>query len=913
MMISSQPILTSDGQGPIAGTIIMADYLDDQALKDLSDTMLDPVFVRSAGAIDLPSDFLTAASLLSSQKQTAAVHLSGQQTGGYAFIPDVFGRPGIILKIVLPRDIRAQSLNTMRYFIILLWGLVIGFGFILHFLMDKVVISKVTRLSDYVSDVRETGDLSKRSIDDGKDELAKLNSGVNNLVVSLQDSQKSLVEQKEEEEALRRTIESVADGIITTDLENNIFQVNDATVRIQGYDKKEELIGKNFFSMVPDEDRRVAEVYMKKALQEGYVIHTECRLCKRDGTPIPIELTAAVLKDPKGEPAGMVAITRDISARKQAEDKLRHSEEKYSTIVEKSNDGIVIIQNNLVKLANSKMQQFTGFPVTEIVGRPFIEFVHPSFRTYVTERRIKKIIREEVPQKYRISLAGKDLEELQVELNETQIMFEGKQADLAIIRDVSDASRAEADRRMMLDSFAAGAILIDPETHTVVDANQAAVNMFGMNKHDLVGHACQRFICPAEEGKCPVTELGETVNVSERNLLNVNGREIPVLKSVNKVSWQGHNYLFETFIDITARKKTETELRLQKDLIERILSASPNAEVVIGEDGKIIMANRTFCGWFGSKTRLELISDVIPVQELADAVLESRLNEHLKNEVEFRLSVGGGERRIFVCRILPMLKTEMLLIISDITEERDRLERLQLSERLVSVGEMASGVAHELNNPLTSVIALSQLLLKTDLSPDTREDLEAIYGEARRAAEVVKNLLTFARKHTPEKKLTQINGIIQDVIKLRAYEHKVNNIQVKTIFDPELPNIMVDSFQMQQVFLNLILNAEFAIIQTHKPGTITLSTETLSGNVKIVCKDDGPGISPENMKHLFNPFFTTKEVGKGTGLGLSICFGLISGHAGRIYAESKPGEGAAFIIELPVPPVPMQAATANAK
>jgi signal transduction histidine kinase len=379
------------------------------------------------------------------------------------------------------------------------------------------------------------------------------------------------------------------------------------------------------------------------------------------------------------------------------------------------------------------------------------------------------------------------------------------------------------------------------------------------------------------------------------------------------VSWQGHNYLFETFIDITARKKTETELRLQKDLIERILSASPNAEVVIGEDGKIIMANRTFCGWFGSKTRLELISDVIPVQELADAVLESRLNEHLKNEVEFRLSVGGGERRIFVCRILPMLKTEMLLIISDITEERDRLERLQLSERLVSVGEMASGVAHELNNPLTSVIALSQLLLKTDLSPDTREDLEAIYGEARRAAEVVKNLLTFARKHTPEKKLTQINGIIQDVIKLRAYEHKVNNIQVKTIFDPELPNIMVDSFQMQQVFLNLILNAEFAIIQTHKPGTITLSTETLSGNVKIVCKDDGPGISPENMKHLFNPFFTTKEVGKGTGLGLSICFGLISGHAGRIYAESKPGEGAAFIIELPVPPVPMQAATANAK
>jgi signal transduction histidine kinase len=235
------------------------------------------------------------------------------------------------------------------------------------------------------------------------------------------------------------------------------------------------------------------------------------------------------------------------------------------------------------------------------------------------------------------------------------------------------------------------------------------------------------------------------------------------------------------------------------------------------------------------------------------------------------------------------------------------LERLQLSERLVSVGEMASGVAHELNNPLTSVIALSQLLLKTDISPDTREDLEAIYSEARRAAEVVKNLLTFARKHSPEKKLTQINGIIQDVIKLRAYEHKVNNIQVKTQLDPDLPNIMVDNFQMQQVFLNLVLNAEFAIIDTHKPGNITFTTERVNGNVRIECKDDGPGISPENMKHLFNPFFTTKEVGKGTGLGLSICFGLISGHGGRIYAESKPGEGATFIIELPVPAPPVQA------
>ena len=233
-------------------------------------------------------------------------------------------------------------------------------------------------------------------------------------------------------------------------------------------------------------------------------------------------------------------------------------------------------------------------------------------------------------------------------------------------------------------------------------------------------------------------------------------------------------------------------------------------------------------------------------------------------------------------------------------KERERQERLYLTDRLASVGEMAAGIAHELNNPLTGVVGLSQLLLDEEVSGDIRKDLEAINSEAQRAAAVVRNLLTFARKHAPMKQAVQINAIVEDVLRLRAYEHKVNDIRVITQFDNELPEVMADYFQLQQVFLNIILNAEQAMIESHKGGTLTITTERVDGNIRVSFSDNGPGISPENMRKLFLPFFTTKEVGKGTGLGLSICYGIVTNHGGRIYAESESGKGATFVVELPI-------------
>jgi signal transduction histidine kinase len=238
--------------------------------------------------------------------------------------------------------------------------------------------------------------------------------------------------------------------------------------------------------------------------------------------------------------------------------------------------------------------------------------------------------------------------------------------------------------------------------------------------------------------------------------------------------------------------------------------------------------------------------------------------------------------------------TGSIIVTRDITQQKRIEQQLIMTDRLASIGELSSGIAHELNNPLTSVIGFSQLLMEGDVPANIKEDLTTIYSEAQRAAVIVKNLLTFARKHAPVKQLSQVNTIIEDVLRLRTYEQKVNNIEIEKLLAINLPGIMIDYFQMQQVFLNIVINAEFAMLEAHHKGKLTITTEKIDGIIRISFADDGPGISEENLKHIFDPFFTTKEVGKGTGLGLSICHGIVSEHGGKIYAKSENGQGDLF-------------------
>ncbi len=353
--------------------------------------------------------------------------------------------------------------------------------------------------------------------------------------------------------------------------------------------------------------------------------------------------------------------------------------------------------------------------------------------------------------------------------------------------------------------------------------------------------------------------------------------------------------------DVTELKQAEKNLKLQKDLIERIIATIPNAVLLLNKNLRIILANKAFYNLFKlkkNKVENKDMEELIAAPDLNEAIVKTLSGKEGKASTEFRYSIASSEKILFTS-IFTMKEDNLLLVINDITKEREKQERLYLTDRLASVGEMASGVAHELNNPLTSIIGLSSLLTNQGAPPEMQEDLVAIHSEAQRCAAIVKNLLTFARKHAPKREPLQVTKILEDVLKLRAYEHRAQNISVETRFATDLPDVLTDYFQMQQVFLNIILNAETAMVDANGRGNLKITCERVNGHINISFVDDGPGISRDNMGLIFNPFFTTKEVGKGTGLGLSISYGIVASHGGKIYVKTPSDKGTTFVVELP--------------
>jgi two-component system NtrC family sensor kinase len=264
------------------------------------------------------------------------------------------------------------------------------------------------------------------------------------------------------------------------------------------------------------------------------------------------------------------------------------------------------------------------------------------------------------------------------------------------------------------------------------------------------------------------------------------------------------------------------------------------------------------------------------------------------------------------CLIEYERRPAVLIIARDITESKLLREQVLQSEKMAALGQLISGVAHELNNPLTAVIGYSELLRQEEHLPGIlQRGLDTIYDSARRAGRIVQNLLTFARQHRGARLEVNINELLERTLALRAYQLRVNNIEVVKELALNLPPTVADGYQLQQVFLNLIINAEQAMLADHGRGRLVIRTQKLPSPdlpssvdaeriIEIAFSDDGPGIPAAHLNRIFDPFFTTKPVGQGTGLGLSISHSIIHDHGGRIHVRSQPGSGATFIIELPV-------------
>src|SRR5258708_26929903 len=295
--------------------------------------------------------------------------------------------------------------------------------------------------------------------------------------------------------------------------------------------------------------------------------------------------------------------------------------------------------------------------------------------------------------------------------------------------------------------------------------------------------------------------------------------------------------------------------------------------------------------WLGRITK--------PLRELRDSA-EAVGRGDFSRRVETAARDECGQLAAAFNQMTENIKTSREELEKTVETLKSTQNQLIQSEKLSGIGEFVAGVAHELNNPLTSVMGFAELLQQMDMPEQSRRYLDVIFKSAKRCQKIVQSLLSFARRHAPERKVLCVNEIVESAVEILQYQMRTTNIEVSTRLDRALPLTDIDPHQMQQVFLNIINNARQAMEGQQAKGLLRITTESADGCVRINFQDNGPGIPPENLKKIFNPFFTTKEVGKGTGLGLSLCYGIVSEHGGTITPQSAPGEGATFVIELPI-------------
>ncbi|HEY9464153.1 MAG TPA: ATP-binding protein [Vicinamibacterales bacterium] len=235
-------------------------------------------------------------------------------------------------------------------------------------------------------------------------------------------------------------------------------------------------------------------------------------------------------------------------------------------------------------------------------------------------------------------------------------------------------------------------------------------------------------------------------------------------------------------------------------------------------------------------------------------------------------------------------------------QSRDLYQQLLQAEKMAALGQTISGVAHELNNPLATILSWAERLAERNLDDTSRRGVEVILGESERAARIVRNLLTFARKRQSTRSMIDLNQVVRETLALRAYEQRLTNIDVVSALASGLPPVFADPHQIQQVLLNLVINAEQAMLTANGRGSLVLRTwhDVAHNAVILQVSDDGPGVPTEVRNKIFDPFFTTKEVGKGTGLGLTVAYAIVQEHGGSIRVESLPSGGASFTVQFPV-------------
>jgi PAS domain S-box-containing protein len=493
-------------------------------------------------------------------------------------------------------------------------------------------------------------------------------------------------------------------------------------------------------------------------------------------------------------------------------------------------------------------------------------------------------------------------------------LYEGMQT-IHVLKDITDRREAERRYRELFDNVQEGVFFSSPEG-CFIEVNDALVRMLGYDSREellKLDIPTQLYVSPEQrdrvardlESSGSVRNLEVALRRRDGSLIHALENAFVVRDSQNRVlQYRG------VLLDITDVKNVQAQLQRERDFSGKILNNTQTMIMVADTAGLISYANRRCyeAGAFDEQAlvgnRLDRIIATHHIHHFREA-FDSSLHGKQVDNLELMIVRGNGSQGKFSVNLSPMRDesgdvTSVVVLMTDITDAAIIQAKLMHTEKMAAVGQLVSGVAHEVNNPLTAIMGFSDLLMENPEVPESaRKDLKVILEEAHRTREIVKNLLSFARQRPPQRHKMQVNSVLHKTVALRSYDLSNYGVEVIKSFDENVSDIVGDSHQLQQVFLNILNNAFDAVCATERKGQIEIITRQDNDYVEVLFRDNGEGI--KHPERIFDPFFTTKEVGKGTGLGLSICYGIVREHEGEILcSNNQTMPGATFTVRLPL-------------
>jgi len=600
----------------------------------------------------------------------------------------------------------------------------------------------------------------------------------------------------------------------------------------------------------------------------------------------------------------------------QLSEVIARSQRSFKELIDSFEDAACAVSlDGTLRTVNKSVSELLNLPYTAIVGQKFFDFLEEPTRAGVEAGLVRFVEKRHWAGTVRVRFKNNS-RPLFFDCVLNAIVKGGEVVGVSVLgRDVTGQHEKELRFTELFETLQEGAYFSSPEGR-LLDANPALVSILGYTtKDELLGLEPKDLnVDPAEEpvlGRAPDDRGG--VRAREITLRKKDGTAAVFLESSRAV-WDAAGKLIRyqgTLVDVTQRRKLERQLLQQEEFRKRLLESFPDLIVVVDLEEKYTFVSARVRDLLGYQPE-ELLGKKISETEGYSPELVALYHEVASSQKIFGSAEYGTRHRDGSGRTMRASASQfsdadsklagVIISVHDITMEKKFEQQIVQSERLAAMGAMIGGVAHELNNPLTSILGVSELLQDSQTTDAAQKQIAILQQQARRAAEIVHNLTYFSRPPSSGQTRVNLAEVVERTLNLHAYSLRKNNITVDFLREPGLPYVEGDPHQLMQVFLNLILNAEQAIREARDRGTLRIRLGTTGTSVWASFLDDGPGIPQDILGSVFDPFYTTKRPGRGTGLGLSICKSVMKEHNGTIDAANAPGGGAVFTATLPAAP-----------